>query len=250
MNLAKGTRVRMTKPLQEGDKVGEIYTVERSNESVVVLTRSREYEVDNFMGSGFGVGICGYGVTSQEFSEHFEIIGMEKPKKFEKNAENEALVGDYTETELDYLWELAGSYEDLKVLLKLGVKWHGNKQKKRELPQREWTLWKIHPITGLPYSVSRPEGKSAKVKVKCGAFVGIASCTRKMTGILISGSSWPPHAQKSREPRLWPTGKEWKTSALLCGRFTERRRSNGGQNTVFKPGAARQESGRVPADPA
>lgn len=176
MNLAKGTRVRMTKPLQEGDKVGEIYTVERSNESVIVLTRSREYEVDNFMSSGFGVGICGYGVTSQEFSEHFEIIGMEKPKKFEKNAENEALVGDYTETELDYLWELAGSYEDLKALLKLGVKWHGNKQKKRELPQREWTLWKIHPITGLPYSVSRPEGKSAKVKVKCGAFVGIASC--------------------------------------------------------------------------
>lgn len=176
MNLAKGTRVRMTKPLQKGDKVGEIYTVERSNESVIVLTRSREYEVDNFMGSGFGVGICGYGVTSQEFSEHFEIIGMEKPKKFEKNAENEALVGDYTETELDYLWELAGSYEDLKALLKLGVKWHGNKQKKRELPQREWTLWKIHPITGLPYSVSRPEGKSAKVKVKCGAFVGIASC--------------------------------------------------------------------------
>lgn len=176
MNLTKGTRVRMTKPLQEGDKVGEIYTVERSNESVVVLTRSREYEVDDFMGSGFGVGICGYGVTSQEFSEHFEIIGMEKPKKFEKNDGNEVLVGDYTETELDYLWELAGSYEDLKALLKLGVKWHGNKQKKRELPQREWTLWKIHPITGLPYSVSRPEGKSAKVKVKCGAFVGIASC--------------------------------------------------------------------------
>lgn len=176
MNLAKGTRVRMTKPLQEGDKVGEIYTVERSNESVIVLTRSREYEVDNFMGSGFGVGICGYGVTSQEFSEHFEIIGMEKPKKFEKSDENEALVGDYTENELDYLWELAGSYENLKVLLKLGIKWHGNKQKKRELPQREWTLWKIHPITGLPYSVSRPEGKSAKVKVKCGAFVGIASC--------------------------------------------------------------------------
>lgn len=176
MNLAKGTRVRMTKPLQEGDKVGEIYTVERSNESVVVLTRSREYEVDDFMGSGFGVGICGYGVTSQEFSEHFEVIGMEEPKKFEKNAENEALVGDYTETELDYLWELAGSYEDLKALLKLGVKWHGNKQKKRELPQREWTLWKTHPITGLLYSVSHPEGKSAKVKVKCGAFVGIASC--------------------------------------------------------------------------
>lgn len=176
MNLAKGTRVRMTKPLQEGDKVDEIYTVERSNESVVVLTRSREYEVDDFMGSGFGVGICGYGVTSQEFSEHFEIIGMEKPKKFEKSDENEALVGDYTENELDYLWELAGSYEDLKALLKLGIKWHGNKQKKRELPQREWTLWKTHPITGLPYSVSRPEGKSAKVKVKCGAFVGIASC--------------------------------------------------------------------------
>lgn len=175
MNLAKGTRVRMTKPLQEGDKVGEIYTVERSNESVVVLTRSREYEVDDFMGSGFGVGICGYGVTSQEFSEHFEIIGMEKPKKFEKNDGNEVLVGDYTETELDYLWKLAGSYEDLKALLRLGIKWHGH-EKKRERAQREWTQWEIHPITGLPFSVSHQEGKSSKVKVKCGAFVGIASC--------------------------------------------------------------------------
>ena len=50
--------------------------------------------------------------------------------------------------------------------------------------------------------------------------------TRKMTGILISGSSWPPHGQKSREPRLWLT-KRWIISALLCGRFTERRRSDG-----------------------
>lgn len=175
MNLAKGTRVRMTKPLQEGDKVGEIYTVERSNESVVVLTRSREYEVDDFMGSGFGVGICGYGVTSQEFSEHFEVIGMEEPKKNKKNAKSEALIGDYTETELDDLWCLAGSYEDFKAMLKLGTKWHPSKQPKK---QREWTDWKRWgEDQWYEYSVSRPDGQSAKVKVRTpDGFIGTASC--------------------------------------------------------------------------
>ena len=168
MRLAKGTRANIIHPFFNHDRIGDVFEVAECNSESITLNRcysdSRSYMQ------------ASYTLPTEEFGNFFEIIGMEKPKKFEKNAENEALVGDYTETELDYLWELAGSYEDLKALLKLGVKWHGNKQKKRELPQREWTLWKIHPITGLPYSVSRPEGKSAKVKVKCGAFVGIASC--------------------------------------------------------------------------
>lgn len=173
MNLAKGTRVRMTKPLQEGDKVGEIYTVERSNESVVVLTRSREYEVDDFMGSGFGVGICGYGVTSQEFSEHFEVIGMEEPKKDKKNVKSEALIGDYTETELDVLWNAANySYEDFKKMLKLSVKWCDKDQKK----QREWAGPYHEVMSGVEYYISKPKNKSWKIKVCNDGYVGIASC--------------------------------------------------------------------------
>lgn len=168
MRLAKGTRAKIIHPFFNHDRIGDVFEVAECNSESITLNRCYSDSRSYLQAS--------YTLPTEEFGDFFEIIGMEKPKKFKKNAENEALVGDYTETELDYLWELAGSYEDLKALLKLGVKWHGNKQKKRELPQREWTLWKIHPITGLPYSVSRPEGKSAKVKVKCGAFVGIASC--------------------------------------------------------------------------
>lgn len=174
MNLAKGTRVRMTKPLQEGDKVGEIYTVERSNESVVVLTRSREYEVDDFMGSGFGVGICGYGVTSQEFSEHFEVIGMEEPKK---TSDDKVINLGFTEAELDALWAKSASFEHFKANLKRVA----DGKDKRPKEKRKWTPWNFHSITGRPFSVSHPTGKSAKVKVKCGAFVGIASCNPEDT---------------------------------------------------------------------
>ena len=169
MNLAKGTRVRMTKPLQEGDKVGEIYTVERSNESVVVLTRSREYEVDDFMGSGFGVGICGYGVTPQEFSEHFEVIGMEEPKQ---QSDGKVINLGFTEEELDALWAKSASFEHFKKKLKSAAK----EKDKPTKGKRQWTPWATHPLTGFVYSVSHPAGKSAKVKVKSCGFVGIASC--------------------------------------------------------------------------
>lgn len=168
MRLAKGTRAKIIHPFFNYDRIGDVFEVAECNSESITLNRCYSDSRSYLQAS--------YTLPTDEFGDFFEIIGMEKPKKFKKNAENEALVGDYTETELDYLWELAGSYEDLKALLKLGVKWHGNKQKKRELPQREWTLWKTHPITGLLYSVSHPEGKSAKVKVKCGDFVGIASC--------------------------------------------------------------------------
>lgn len=169
MNLAKGTRVRMTKPLQEGDKVGEIYTVERSNESVVVLTRSREYEVDDFMGSGFGVGICGYGVTPQEFSEYFEVIGMEEPKQ---QSDGKVINLGFTEEELDALWAKSASFEHFKKKLKSAAK----EKDKPTKGKRQWTPWATHPLTGFAYSVSHPAGKSAKVKVNSCGFVGIASC--------------------------------------------------------------------------
>ncbi len=170
MRLAKGTRAKIIHPFFNHDRIGDVFEVAECNSESITLNRCYSDSRSYLQAS--------YTLPTEEFGDFFEIIGMEKPKKFEKNAENEALVGDYTETELDYLWELAGSYEDLKALLKLGIKWHGH-EKKKERAQREWAQWEIHPITGLPYSVSRPEGKSAKVKVKCGAFVGIASCNPK-----------------------------------------------------------------------
>lgn len=170
MRLAKGTRAKIIHPFFNHDRIGDVFEVAECNSESITLNRCYSDSRSYLQAS--------YTLPTEEFGDFFEIIGMEKPKKFENNAENEALVGDYTETELDYLWELAGSYEDLKALLKLGIKWHGH-EKKKERAQREWAQWEIHPITGLPYSVSRPEGKSAKVKVKCGAFVGIASCNPK-----------------------------------------------------------------------
>lgn len=170
MRLAKGTRAKIIHPFFNHDRIGDVFEVAECNSESITLNRCYSDSRSYLQAS--------YTLPTEEFGDFFEIIGMEKPKKFEKNAENETLVGDYTETELDYLWELAGSYEDLKALLKLGIKWHGH-EKKKERAQREWAQWEIHPITGLPYSVSRPEGKSAKVKVKCGAFVGIASCNPK-----------------------------------------------------------------------
>lgn len=168
MRLAKGTRAKIIHPFFNYDRIGDVFEVAECNSESITLNRCYSDSRSYLQAS--------YTLPIDEFGDLFEIIGMEKPKKFKKNAENEALVGDYTETELDELWEQADSYEDFKTLLKFGIKWHGNKQKKRELPQREWTPWKIHPITGLLYSVSHPEGKSAKVKVACDAFVGIASC--------------------------------------------------------------------------
>lgn len=167
MRLAKGTRAKIIHPFFNHDRIGDVFEVAECNSESITLNRCYSDSKSYLQAS--------YTLPTEEFGVFFEIIGMEKPKKFEKSDENEALVGDYTENELDYLWELAGSYDGLKALLKLGIKWHGH-DKKRERAQREWTQWEIHPITGLPYSVSRPEGKSAKVKVKCGAFVGIASC--------------------------------------------------------------------------
>ena len=167
MRLAKGTRAKIIHPFFNHDRIGDVFEVAECNSKSITLNRCYSDSRSYLQAS--------YTLPTEEFGDFFEIIGMEKPKKFEKNDGNEVLVGDYTETELDYLWKLAGSYEDLKALLRLGIKWHGH-EKKRERAQREWTQWEIHPITGLPFSVSHQEGKSSKVKVKCGAFVGIASC--------------------------------------------------------------------------
>ena len=167
MRLAKGTHAKIIHPFFNHDRIGDVFEVAECNSESITLNRCYSDSRSYLQAS--------YTLPTEEFGDFFEIIGMEKPKKFEKNDGNEVLVGDYTETELDYLWKLAGSYEDLKALLRLGIKWHGH-EKKRERAQREWTQWEIHPITGLPFSVSHQEGKSSKVKVKCGAFVGIASC--------------------------------------------------------------------------
>lgn len=165
MRLAKGTRAKIIHPFLNHDRIGDVFEVAECDSESITLNRcfpdSRSYLHES------------YTLLTEDFGDFFEVIGMKEPKE---KFDDKAIVGDYTETELDYLWELAGSYEDLKALLKLGIKWHGHEKKKRERAQREWTPWEIHPIAGLPFSVSRPEGKSAKVKVKCGDFVGIASC--------------------------------------------------------------------------
>ena len=122
MRLAKGTRAKIIHPFFNHDRIGDVFEVAECNSESITLNRCYSDSRSYLQAS--------YTLPTEEFGDFFEIIGMEKPKKFEKNAENEALVGDYTETELDYLWELAGSYEDLKALLKLGIKWHGHEKKK------------------------------------------------------------------------------------------------------------------------
>lgn len=165
MRFAKGTRAKIIHPFLNHDRIGDVFEVAECDSESITLNRcfpdSRSYLHES------------YTLLTEDFGDFFEVIGMKEPKE---KSDDKAIVGDYTETELDELWELAGSYEDLKALLRLGIKWYGHEKKKRERAKREWTLWNLHPITGLPFSVSHPEGKSAKVKVKSGNFVGIASC--------------------------------------------------------------------------
>ena len=159
MRLSKGTRAKIIHPFFNYDRIGDVFEVAECDSESITLNRCYSDSL-----------------PTEEFGNFFEVIGMEEPKKDKKNAKSEALVGDYTETELDYLWELAGSYEDLKALLKLGIKWHPSKQPKK---QREWTDWKRWGNEQrYEYSVSRPVGQSAKVKVRTpDGFIGTASCS-------------------------------------------------------------------------
>lgn len=170
MNLAKGTRVRLIKPLRKSDEIGDIYTVKNADDTSITVIRSREYDIENFLNVTFGIGVTGYCVSQQEFAEHFEVIGMEKT---EKKSDDEAIIGDYTETELDELWNAANySYEDFKKMLKRSVKWCDKDQKK----QREWAGPYHEVMSGVEYYISKPKNKSWKIKVCNDGYVGIASC--------------------------------------------------------------------------
>lgn len=170
MNLAKGTRVRLVKPLQKSDEIGDIYTVKNADDTSITVIRSREYDIENFLNVTFGIGVTGYCVSQQEFAEHFEIIGMEKT---EKKSDDEAIIGDYTETELDVLWNAANySYEDFKKLLKHSVERHSDEQKK----PRVWAGPFREVQSGTEYYLSKPRDKSWKIKVCNDGYVGIASC--------------------------------------------------------------------------
>lgn len=170
MNLAKGTRVRLIKPLRKSDEIGDIYTVKNADDTSITVIRSREYDIENFLNVTFGIGVTGYCVSQQEFAEHFEVIGMEKT---EKKSDDEAIIGDYTETELDVLWNAANySYEDFKKMLKCSVKWCDKDQKK----QREWAGPYHEVMSGVEYYISKPKNKSWKIKVCNDGYVGIASC--------------------------------------------------------------------------
>ena len=91
MNLAKGTRVRLIKPLRKSDEIGDIYTVNNADDTSITVIRSSEYDIENFLNVTFGIGVTGYCVSQQEFAEHFEVIGMEKT---EKKSDDEAIIGE------------------------------------------------------------------------------------------------------------------------------------------------------------
>lgn len=168
MRLAKGTRAKVVRQFTSQDRLGDVFEVAECDSESITLSRC-------YSDSNSYLHKYTYTMPTDEFGVFFEIIGMEEPKKDKKNAKNEALIGDYTETELDDIWCLAGSYEDFKALLKLGTKWHPSKQPKK---QREWTDWKRWgDDQWYEYSVSRPDSQSAKVKVRTpDGFIGTASC--------------------------------------------------------------------------
>lgn len=169
MRLAKGTRAKIVRQFTSQDRLGDVFEVAECDSESITLSRC-------YSDSNSYLHEYTYTMPTDEFGVFFEIIGMEEPKKDKKNAKSEALIGDYTETELDDLWCLAGSYEDFKAMLKLGTKWHPSKQPKK---QREWTDWKRWgDEQWYEYSVSRPVGQSAKVKVRTpDGFIGTASCS-------------------------------------------------------------------------
>lgn len=153
-----GTRVRMKNRCLFPERVpGRIFTVTASD-NVGIAVKSCDHGPESV-----------YRMSNGAFLDYFEVIGMEKPKK---QSDDEVITLSLSEDELDALWAKSASFEHFKKKLKLSAKEKDNMPKEK----REWTLWNLHPITGFLFSVSHPEGKSAKVKVKIGNFVGIASC--------------------------------------------------------------------------
>lgn len=151
-----GTRVRMKRCFIP--ESGRIFTVTASDD-IRIAIKSCDHGPESV-----------YRLTEGAFSDYFEVIGMEEPKK---QSDDEAIIGDYTETELDVLWNAANySYEDFKKMLKLSVKWCDKDQKK----QREWAGPYHEVMSGVEYYISKPKNKSWKIKVCNDGYVGIASC--------------------------------------------------------------------------
>ena len=150
-----GTRVRRKNPFfGKTSDIGEIFEVVYVSDERIEAAKKTEDRSSV------------YSFSPDDFSKYFEI------------ADDRIIVGDYTESELDDLWRVAGSYEDLKTLLKLGTKWHEEKTEKQSQQRRTWTDWKRWGDGFYDYSVSRSAGQSAKVKVRTPeGFIGIASCS-------------------------------------------------------------------------
>ena len=154
-----GTRVRMKNRCLFPERVsGRIFTVTASDD-IGIAVKSCDHGPESV-----------YRLTEGAFSDYFEVIGMEKT---EKKSDDEAIIGDYTETELDELWNAANySYDDFKKMLKRSVKWCDKDQKK----QREWAGPHHEVMSGVEYYISKPKNKSWKIKVCNDGYVGIASC--------------------------------------------------------------------------
>lgn len=157
--IKAGTRVRMKNRCLFPERVsGRIFTVTASDD-IGIAIKSCDHGPESV-----------YRLTEGAFSDYFEVIGMEKT---EKKSDDEAIIGDYTETELDELWNAANySYEDFKKMLKRSVKWCDKDQKK----QREWAGPHHEVMSGVEYYISKPKNKSWKIKVCNDGYVGIASC--------------------------------------------------------------------------
>lgn len=157
-----GTRVRRKNPFfGKTSDIGEIFEV--------VYVSDKRIEAAKKTKDRSSV----YSFSPDEFSEYFEIIGMEQSKK---KVDDKAIFGSLTEGELDYLWYESDSYETFKEMLKLAAKEKANPPKKQ---CRTWTAWKRWgDDEWYEYSVSRPAGQSAKVKVRTpDGFIGTASCS-------------------------------------------------------------------------
>lgn len=96
------------------------------------------------------------------FNREFDVVS-------EKNSAK--TIGSITESELDRMWDEADSFENFKFMLKFAVN-----PVKPTKKSRVWSEYKEDKKTGCLYSVSKPDGQSAKVKVNVDGFVGVASC--------------------------------------------------------------------------
>lgn len=164
MRLSKGTRAKIIHPFFNYDRIGDVFEVAECDSESITLNRCYSDSKSYLQAS--------YTLTTEEFGNFFEVIGMEEPKK---TSDDRVITFSLSEDELAALWAKSVSFDHFKRSLKRVSKDKDGVSKK----QREWTDWKRWGNEQrYEYSVSRPIGQSAKVKVRTpDGFIGTASCS-------------------------------------------------------------------------